>query len=170
MRRRFAQAEQIYNPNLSDHENNIDRFIAYCETMNQAMLSQNFTQYGWGLTRAPTELVDYLKQNLHDGLDKAKEEVELDIISSGGSDDDSPYFQRPLFIHQDSLNQLVLEELQSMHEEWSGIPLIGQTAYGLRIYRNESVLHMHGECYIIIFICCLLRGVICVLIILLLLY
>ena len=32
-----------------------------------------------------------------------------------------------------------------MHEEWAGVPLIGEIAYGLRAYRNNSVLFMHVD-------------------------
>ena len=32
-----------------------------------------------------------------------------------------------------------------MHEEWSGIELVGATAYGLRLYQNNSRLLMHVD-------------------------
>jgi hypothetical protein len=32
-----------------------------------------------------------------------------------------------------------------MHEEWAGVPLKGELAYGLRVYRNNTVLSMHVD-------------------------
>eukprot|EP00587_Corethron_hystrix_P017029 CAMPEP_0113323744 /NCGR_PEP_ID=MMETSP0010_2-20120614/16534_1 /TAXON_ID=216773 ORGANISM="Corethron hystrix, Strain 308" /NCGR_SAMPLE_ID=MMETSP0010_2 /ASSEMBLY_ACC=CAM_ASM_000155 /LENGTH=199 /DNA_ID=CAMNT_0000182795 /DNA_START=590 /DNA_END=1189 /DNA_ORIENTATION=+ /assembly_acc=CAM_ASM_000155 len=32
-----------------------------------------------------------------------------------------------------------------MHEEWAGVPLVEETAYGLRVYRNHSNLLMHVD-------------------------
>ena len=32
-----------------------------------------------------------------------------------------------------------------MHEAWSGVPLVGNNAYGLRVYRNGSHLNMHVD-------------------------
>jgi len=39
----------------------------------------------------------------------------------------------------------VLDELKVMHEAWSGVPLVGNNAYGLRVYRNGSHLNMHVD-------------------------
>jgi hypothetical protein len=35
--------------------------------------------------------------------------------------------------------------LKPFHEAWSGIPLVEQNAYGLRVYRNGSDLKMHVD-------------------------
>jgi len=35
--------------------------------------------------------------------------------------------------------------LRPLHEAWSGVELVPQTAYGLRIYRNQSCLLMHTD-------------------------
>ena len=132
MRRRLSQIEQLEDVSA--------RYNGFMSVMSQSLVAPNFTENGWGLTRAPTELVDLLKQNLHEGLDKATEEYAIEVIR-GASED----WQRPLFIKQRTLNKVILEELQPMHEDWAGIPLEGFQAYGLRIYRNESILHMHGK-------------------------
>jgi hypothetical protein len=132
MRRRLAQVEQV--------DTTHGRYNGYVSAMTQSVVAPNFTENGWGLTRAPQELVDLLKNSLHKGLDKAKEEYAMEVIV-GTSED----WQRPLFIQQWSLNKLVLEELKPMHEEWAGIPLIGEVAYGLRVYRNQSILYMHSK-------------------------
>lgn len=89
---------------------------------------------GWGLTRAPADLVKELKQSLHDGLPNADIERDIEPIETE---------QPSWFVHQPALNRKVLQELKPMHEEWSGLELEGAIAYGLRAYRNNSVLFMH---------------------------
>jgi len=42
-------------------------------------------------------------------------------------------------------NMQTLDVLKPFHEEWSGIPLTGALAYGLRIYRNDTHLNMHVD-------------------------
>eukprot|EP00541_Cyclophora_tenuis_P019225 CAMPEP_0116554906 /NCGR_PEP_ID=MMETSP0397-20121206/7845_1 /TAXON_ID=216820 /ORGANISM="Cyclophora tenuis, Strain ECT3854" /LENGTH=271 /DNA_ID=CAMNT_0004080105 /DNA_START=117 /DNA_END=932 /DNA_ORIENTATION=- len=105
--------------------------------MPPAIAVQNFTENGWGLTRAPPELVRELRESLHNGLPTAKEEGKIDAIDADALG--------PLFIHQQALNTKVLHELRPMHEAWSGVPLQGAVAYGLRVYRNTSVLRMHVD-------------------------
>jgi hypothetical protein len=39
----------------------------------------------------------------------------------------------------------VLKELKPFHEAWTGLNLVGNNAYGLRVYRNESYLNMHVD-------------------------
>ena len=108
--------------------------------ITQALVAPNFTENGWGLTRAPSNIVELLKESLTTNLATAKEEYHIDAIV--GQDEET--WQRPLFIQQFSLNRVVLNELRPMHEAWAGIPLIGEVAYGLRVYRNQSILNMHG--------------------------
>jgi hypothetical protein len=132
MRRRIAQVASVEDPGL--------RYNAYISTITQALVAPNFTENGWALTRAPQEIVELLRENLHKNLENATVEPFIDAI--GGADED---YERPRFIKQVTLNRLVLNELKSMHEEWSGVPLIGQEAYGLRIYGNQSVLNMHSK-------------------------
>lgn len=91
------------------------------------------------MARAPQDLVDALMKKLHDNLETAPIEKDVDVIE--GDDDSS----RPLFISNHELNQRVLEELKPLHEEWAGIDLVGQIAYGLRVYRNNSRLLMHVD-------------------------
>jgi hypothetical protein len=50
---------------------------------------------------------------------------------------------RPNFIYQTELNQWTNQVLHPIVEAWSGAKLKGSNAYGLRVYRNESGLHMH---------------------------
>ncbi len=91
------------------------------------------------MTRAPQDLVDELLKKLHDNVETAQLEKDVDVIE--GSDDSS----KPLFIPNVELNQRVLEELKPMHEKWAGVELVGNNAYGLRVYRNNSRLLMHVD-------------------------
>jgi len=62
---------------------------------------------------------------------------------------------RPWFIDRPDLTQRVLSELQHFAETWCGLPLIPQTAYGFRLYRNNTRLRMHvdrSETHVISFI------------------
>ena len=77
-----------------------------------------------------------LRASLYNGLATAEEEDD-DSIDDGDL--------HPLWIEQEELNEKVLEALKPMHEEWAGVPLTGALAYGLRVYRNNSVLAMHVD-------------------------
>ena len=97
-----------------------------------------FIQIRWGLTRAPANIVDRLKTALHSHLDRnvITEEEATNAIGGG---------LRPLYFPDDNLNNWVMSELQPLHEAWSGVELIGNNAYGLRVYRNGSSLLMHVD-------------------------
>ena len=87
---------------------------------------------------------------LHAGLPTAKPEYKIDVIFG---DEDS----RPLFIQNKALNRKTLDTLKPMHEEWSGVPLTGALAYGLRAYRNSSNLLMHVDKSLTHIISCILH-------------
>jgi len=124
--RRIAQVERI--------PMHAKKYDAWLHVMASALIAPNFTENGWGLTRAPAHLVEELKTSLHNGLPNARREKRIDPIETE---------ELPYFIDQNDLNKKVLRELKPMHEEWSGVPLFGAMAYGLRAYRNNSVLFMH---------------------------
>jgi ShK domain-like len=52
---------------------------------------------------------------------------------------------RPWFIKRPDLTNRVLHELQHYAETWSNMPLTPEVAYGFRLYRNNSRLHMHVD-------------------------
>ena len=93
----------------------------------------------WGLTKAPEHIINELRQKLHDNVDNAPLEKDVDVIE--GADDNS----KPLFISNHEMNKRILEELRPMHEAWAGVDLVGNIAYGLRVYRNGSRLLMHVD-------------------------
>jgi hypothetical protein len=58
--RRFRQAAEI--------EKNDDRWEAYAQLMSSAVVQPNFTAFGFGLARAPDDLMEALRQGIYDGL------------------------------------------------------------------------------------------------------
>ena len=134
MTKRFAQVSQ-----LPDDD---DRYAGFLFTIAQAWVVPNFTEHGWGLTRAPSEVVQLLQRSLYENMDHAKEESFTTRAIEGK---DGHGWERPLFIPQPEINDMVLQALQPMHEQWAGIPLKGSVAYGLRIYRNQTILHLHSK-------------------------
>jgi len=111
------------------------KYNGFLSTIHSALICPNFTENGWGLTRAPQPLVDDLRRSLHRGLaDDTPEETVTQCIEGQN---------RPKFIKQDDLNKRALRELKHIHEAWAGVKLRGNNAYGLRVYRNESSLNMH---------------------------
>jgi len=128
MRRRLAQVERVG----TSHE----RYNGFMSTLHTSLICPNFTEYGWGLTKAPQELVDELRNQLHKGLSTAKEESLTQCIEAD---------ERPLMVPTGKTNRRALQELKPIHEAWigGGIELVGNNAYGLRVYRNQSNLNMH---------------------------
>ena len=131
--RRFQQIAQI--PDLDA------KYNAYMSSVHSALLAPNFTEYGWALTRGPDGLVQDLLHVLLDGLESS-EEAEVEIQQHPVSEE---YPQElPLMISiGKKLNTRAMEELKPILEAWSGVKLIANNAYGLRVYRNQSKLFMH---------------------------
>ena len=57
---RFRQAAEIDNANK--------RYEAFLQTVNAAFVAPNFTTYGFGLARAPDELMEALRKGVRDGV------------------------------------------------------------------------------------------------------
>lgn len=133
MTRRFKQVEKIPDSN--------QRYNAWMQVMSSALVSPNFTENGWGLARAPAHLVEELQQKIRDNLHNATYENKVDVIEGLHHTKE----ETPLFIPNFELNDRVLRELKPLHEEWSGVQLVGEIAYGLRLYQNNSRLLMHVD-------------------------
>ena len=131
--RRLAQIARI-----TDDE---AKYNGYMSAVHSALISPNFTEYGWGLTRAPPDLTDALLQNLMRGIESETTPTEHYDIDIG----DSFPLEMPLMIHDFDLNNRALQELKPIQEAWAGVELIGNNAYGLRVYRNQSNLQMHVD-------------------------
>ena len=175
---RWPPSESEYTPNTPGwraiHQRRLNQtahlqdqgsiYNAYMSTIHSALIVQNFTEYGWGLTKAPKSFVDALLENLMSGLEHPDElPVEKDESSSDDYDDDSEDYSEdeyeeeenqkkkrhenplelPLMIPNEHLNTRALKELLPIHEAWANVKLTGNNAYGLRVYRNHSNLQMH---------------------------
>ena len=112
------------------------RYDGYRQAVHSALQCRNFTEYGWGVTKAPQAVVDKLRKRLHDGLEQEtkKQERSLDCVETDSL---------PFFINDDVMNQEILNELLPLHQAWAGVELIANNAYGLRVYRNGTNLNMH---------------------------
>ena len=126
MNQRFAQVEQIQDSG--------DRYEGYIQTINSALLVPNFTEHGFGIARCPDDLIRDLREGIREGVKNPKFESNVSVI-------DGP---RPWFIYRPDLTRRVLHELRNYAETWSGVQLKPYTAYGFRLYRNDSALWMHG--------------------------
>eukprot|EP00934_Nitzschia_sp_Nitz4_P004169 Nitzschia sp. Nitz4//scaffold207_size38617//10218//11372//NITZ4_007674-RA/size38617-processed-gene-0.30-mRNA-1//1//CDS//3329541602//4159//frame0 len=129
MRSRLQQVSEI--------ENLEERFEGYAQTLSAGMLQPRFTDYGFGLTKAPEDLMVALRQAIQDGLAEGpKEEYYIPVIDGA---------QRPWMIERPDLMKRVLEELHPYPEAWAGVELTPEVAYGIRLYRNQSTLYMHAD-------------------------
>jgi hypothetical protein len=109
--------------------------------VHSALIAPNFTEYGWALTRGPHDLVDMLYQGLMRGINSPHtpvEEYERQVL------DEYPA-EPPLMVSMAGMHHKILEELKPIHEAWSGVKLVGNNAYGMRVYRNQSNLQMHVD-------------------------
>jgi len=126
MESRLRQVQEIENQNK--------RYEGYLQTIQAAVVAPNFTEHGFGLARAPDELMEALREGIRKGVeDGPGVEGDVEVIEG----------LQPWFIDRPDLTQRVLNELQHFPEEWAGMELTPFRAYGFRLYRNQSNLHMH---------------------------
>ena len=125
---RLLQMEQLTDAN--------ERYEGFFQTVHSAITAPNFTEYGFGLAKCPDDLLIDLQTAIHEGLPTAGYEGEDEIIEGP---------EQPWFIDRPDLLNRVLLEMQGYTEEWVGFPLVAHQAYGFRVYRNESQLHMHVD-------------------------
>mmetsp|Transcript_21152 Transcript_21152/g.43528 ORF Transcript_21152/g.43528 Transcript_21152/m.43528 type:complete len:394 (-) Transcript_21152:155-1336(-) len=121
---------------VAEIEDRSDRFEGFAQTLSAGLLQKNFTEHGFGLARAPESLMVDLRQAIREGVEKGPRlETHINAITE----------PRPWFIDRPDLTKRVLDELQEYPEAWVGFPLTPVTAYGFRLYRNTSRLHVHVD-------------------------
>jgi hypothetical protein len=125
---RFAQVAEI--------DDRGKRYEGYLHAVNSAFVVANFTEHGFGLARAPADLLAALQNGIREGLPQAHPEETAAAI-------DAP--EKPLFIDRPDLTQRVLHDLRHYAQEWSGMELVPFQAYGFRLYQNQSALYMHVD-------------------------
>ncbi|KAL7525162.1 hypothetical protein ACHAXR_000884, partial [Thalassiosira sp. AJA248-18] len=161
MNRRFEQVERVQDPR--------EKYNGWMGFMASAIVTTNYTENGWGLTRAPDHILQLLQQRLHKTLEYIKIEkkecdpndiedqeecitTEQEILEPKGRGSRKEHFvnvieaedhARPMLISDHGENMGILEEMKPMFEWWSGVDLEGSIAYGIRAYRNDSNLLMH---------------------------
>jgi hypothetical protein len=60
MDQRFTQVRALTNTQM--------KWDGWIQTITTAVTMPNFTEFGWGLTQAPSELTKEIQQGIHDGL------------------------------------------------------------------------------------------------------
>lgn len=129
MQHRFRQVAEI--------EHRMDRYEGFVQTANMALVAPNFTEYGFGLVRAPESLMKDLRQAIQDGLTKGpRVEMAIDVIDT---------VEPSWFIDRPDLLRRVVDEMQLIPETWADLELKPWGAYGFRLYRNNSKLQMHVD-------------------------
>ncbi len=117
-----------------------ERYQGFMFGVYTSLLGRSFTEYGWGITKAPKAVVDILQKRLHDGLAAENQNIEASQMCL-----DHGEGQEPLFFDDPKVNREIVDALLPLHEAWSGVDLIPNNSYGLRVYRNESSLLMHVD-------------------------
>jgi hypothetical protein len=77
---RFRQAAEMQDVH--------QRFEGFAQSISAAMVQPNFTEHGFGLARAPDDLMEALRQGIKDGLAAGpREERDIEVIHG-----DNPWF------------------------------------------------------------------------------
>ena len=88
LNQRFSQVRALEDSQM--------KWDGYIQTLSSALV-KNYTEFGWGLTRAPEELTNEIRQAIYEGLPNKRTEGNIDVI-------DGP---TPWFIHRPDLTQRV---------------------------------------------------------------
>lgn len=150
MERRFEQVSHM--PGNNSNEITM-KYNGWLSAITSAQVIQNFTEFGWGLTRAPDDLVEDLRWHLMQGVNngagvRLEHDVEIIMTPNENNADESEDNTMPaVFVELPSnLTKSAMEQLLPLHSEWSGVPINPNgKSYGLRLYRNNSRLLMHTD-------------------------
>ena len=114
------------------------RWDGFMDLMQSSRIVPNFTRSGFEKRRTLPMVHEKLSSRLLGGLAAAADE-QLGI--SGLLITPQTKFV-PLTPNEE---EVILKQLQPMHEEWGGVQLVPVKAYGLRVYMNGSQLLMHHD-------------------------
>jgi hypothetical protein len=81
-------------------DENSKRYEAYVQSVNAAYVTPNFTEYGFGIARAPEDLMQTLREGIRKGLDEGEYRLEKSVEVIEGTD-------TPWFIDRPDLTQRV---------------------------------------------------------------
>lgn len=125
MESRFQQVAEIEDP--------ASRFSGYVQTLYSATVMPNFTEHGFGLGRIPDDLLQEMQKNIREGLDEKECEGSSNTVVG----------DYPWIIWRPELMDRVAQHCHGYMEEWTGLDLELTSAYGLRLFRNDSHMRMH---------------------------
>jgi len=103
---------------------------------------RNVRSLGLGFRKAKLDpaihdrLMDHLRANVH----RFKSEAGDAFIHT-----ENPRCYPSLVFQDEEFNQRLLDDLRSVHEEWSGMPLKKAACYGIRVYQPRSYLYSHFD-------------------------
>lgn len=113
-----------------------ENFMQY----TQGLITKRITPQGFKVRQIPDEVFTFLKKKLDEGLEKFDQLPDESFINV-------VYTPIPSKMINLSTKDVrwILEQLQPIHEEWSGLKLKPTTAYGIRLYRDGASLGMHYD-------------------------
>jgi hypothetical protein len=85
---------------ISEIDSSSKRYEAYVQSVNAAYVTPNFTEYGFGIARAPEDLMQTLREGIRKGLDEGEYRLEKSVEVIEGTD-------TPWFIDRPDLTQRV---------------------------------------------------------------
>lgn len=95
LNQRFAQVQALTNTQ--------QKWDGIIQTLKSSLMN-NYTEYGWGLTRAPEELTDDIRSAIYQGLPNARLEGDINVI-----DGPEPWFiDRPDLTKRVRIQQILL--------------------------------------------------------------
>ena len=132
--KQIAREEEIMSiPGANERWENWMQFVA-------GRLVPKFTPMGFKVIQTPPQIQEKLYKKVMDAINKEWDDLPLEQEVEAIYGD-----LAPKFVDMDGLDWEVLNELQSMHEEWGGMKLFPTSAYGVRLYQNGSSLVMHHD-------------------------
>lgn len=115
---------------VTEIDNKKERYEGFIQVLNAGVLAPNFTEFGFGLARAPEDLMIALRQGIRDGLEKGpREEKHINVIEGD---------HLPWFIDRPDLTDRVLDELQHYPETWANIELTPHNGKSNYVLSNDS--------------------------------
>lgn len=103
----------------------------------------NFTKMGFKMNRLSPPLFDRLLTAYNTGRGNAQKEVVDDIYYASKTKTD---ISDLVLINEELKNELN-NEIQSMLETWIGMSLTSTAIYGIRVYKDNSILRIHTDSY-----------------------
>lgn len=138
--KRKKEMSAIREQHILDIPHRDERWENYLQ-FTQSRLVPRFTEKGFDLVDTPPHIHEKLRAAVDAGIkdfDNLQSEGNIDVIFN-------ERHKEPKMVRIGSLANEVLLDMTEMHENWGGMKLKGTSAYGVRLYQNESTLVMHYD-------------------------